>query len=1613
MCIFLPSCIPIVPCCQIISLSVHLSFHAHHSSPMLRLILPLAVLSATLLAGFWVPPSRADFPDPVIEGDTVVFRQMQSALQQAVTQYSPEKCYVHTDRTLYYPGDTLWFNAFVRNAGDLLPAERSQIVYVSLYNPQGSVLQQLKLQTLHGTAAGEFDLNRAWPGGRYQLVAHTNWMRNDSASFFRRDIVLQKAVKPRIHLKMEFERKAYGPGDEVSARFDASTLENTPVGNQSLQWTAYSEGKARGNGTAKTDANGRAYIKFRLPASLNTPDGLLEARIAHNGRSESISRPIPLVLNRVDLAFFPEGGDAIAHIPCRMAFKALNEYGKAADVEGYVADASGQRVAAFSSFHNGMGSFSFTPAADMQYTAHLTKPVVQQFKVPKAQRTGACLHLEEQNARHAIFSAGSSRAGTFYLAGTSQDKIFFFKEIHIKEKLEKIAVPIGDLPIGIARFTLLDANRTEMAERLVFLHRDRSLRIDITPNQASYAPREPVRLRLRVQDHLGRPVQGCFSMSVSDESLLTFADDKQGHLLSALLLEQDLKGTIEEPNFYFDPHEPTAPAALDYLMLTQGWRRFRWEKVLTPARQQAARFEGERTDIRGTLFKNEQGEVLPGRVLTLLPDNIHCTTDAKGFFEFKDIDWNADDSKVIVDPRGISKTVRYSDQMIILVEEQCMGHYRLTPGTQCLKGKVIDQESKAELIGVSLVMMKGGKNLKQGATTDIDGNYQLNATPGVYDVLVSYTGYKQHLLSNVRIMPNASNLVDVSMEPEALLDEVVVLAAPVSRVQKEQFQSAQPLTSEQITALPTRNVNQIVTNTSGQVNANEEEITIKGVRRNTQNYYIDGIRVLGAPSPTDELSEMTEDITAMGLSAEFSSQEEEMEAKEERLQPVFNKKKMDAARSVPNNRMQIVSGGLDPIAYFHRARQFYVPKYQRDDPAPEIRSDFRNTIYWNPAVVTDAFGEAVLDFVTSDAIANFRVTVEGLSDAGQPGRAEHKIFTEKALSLEVKTPPYVISGDTLRLDALAVGKNAHNAGGHFEAQVPAHFQLLRAENEGRSLVYRIGSPKNAGSDKVVLQWLANGRVLDRMALNIPTLERGFPVRQVFAGQKAQNTFHLHLMQPIEGSVEVALTAYPGALEEVLKSAERMLQQPGGCFEQVSSNNYPNLLVLDLLRRSRRSAPETEQRAKEYLTSGYHQLTGYECKGGGFDWWGREPAHEGLTAYGLLEFTDMKKVFPVDESLIQRTVKWLRSRRDGQGGWNINPNSLHGWQNDGVLAAYMAWAIAEAGYGKDFSAEINKAAETAWSSSDPYQMALLTNALFATGDARANRYLARLLEQQQPEGLWKGKTHSVLHADGPCFDMETTALGALALMKTTGHAAPLQRAMQYITGAKTEYGYGSTQSTVLALKALTEYVGNTDVQSGEGQLVVSVDGKRVKEIPVHAQIAKRIEVRDLGQYITHDHPRMEVFFEKGKTVLPFDLELKYASLQPLNTARCAVSLETALAQSEVEKGSTVRLSAVVRNTTEQVLASPMLVVGIPAGLTLQPWQLKKLMDEKRCDFYELWDGKAVFHFEQLPARAVRQIDLDLKADVAGVFEAPASQAFLYYQNDQRVWGKPQRVRVTAP
>ena len=109
-----------------------------------------------------------------------------------------------------------------------------------------------------------------------------------------------------------------------------------------------------------------------------------------------------------------------------------------------------------------------------------------------------------------------------------------------------------------------------------------------------------------------------------------------------------------------------------------------------------------------------------------------------------------------------------------------------------------------------------------------------------------------------------------------------------------------------------------------------------------------------------------------------------------------------------------------------------------------------------------------------------------------------------------------------------------------------------------------------------------------------------------------------------------MNVYPSTLADLQKGLEGLLREPCGCFEQTSTSNYPNVLILDYLQGSRPGrSPRSTAQARELLDRGYGKLTSFECPNTarrakeGYEWFGgTAPPHEALTAYGLLQFRDM-------------------------------------------------------------------------------------------------------------------------------------------------------------------------------------------------------------------------------------------------------------------------------------------------------------------------------------------------------------------------------------------------------
>src|SRR3954466_11929342 len=176
------------------------------------------------------------------------------------------------------------------------------------------------------------------------------------------------------------------------------------------------------------------------------------------------------------------------------------------------------------------------------------------------------------------------------------------------------------------------------------------------------------------------------------------------------------------------------------------------------------------------------------------------------------------------------------------------------------------------------------------------------------------------------------------------------------------------------------------------------------------------------------------------------------------------------------------------------------------------------------------------------------------------------------------------------------------------------------------------------------------------------------------------------------------------------------------MEQTSSAAYPNILVVDYVKKARVASPEILMKAEQYLNVGYQKLLTFERPGGGFDWWGSGEPLVWLSAYGLAEFNDMSKVMHIDRSIIDPTQAWLMKQREADGTW-AKIGATHGESIERMgdpkllLTSYVTWSLLESGLKTpEMQKSIEYIRQGIKDAENPYILALAANAL-ASWDAK--------------------------------------------------------------------------------------------------------------------------------------------------------------------------------------------------------------------------------------------------------------------------------------------------------
>ena len=559
------------------------------------------------------------------------------ALTKLNAKKKKELLYIHTDRDVYFSGDTLWFKAYVRSKATLRKSTLSRDLFVYLFNDEGKVVHEAKFIISDSGVQGQLALDYDLEKGNYYVVAYSSWMKNFGVEeVFRKKIEIKSARNISYNVVPLYDKKNYYPGDTVNIRIKCYNNLSHEVKYAGFVYKITGNNKIITQGKASREND---HISFVLPQKI---DGScrVELQGVHEGIRMEKNYKIPVHYN-VHVDFFPEGGQALNGVMSKMAFKATYSNGNPAQIKGKIMDEKGKVIHNIASQHKGMGMFSFIPKKDRNFYLKLTSPpkTKERYQLPKANDRGWLLNARNnQDKIYVDIKNGDSKKNICMIILMSRGHLFYSKVVPIKQS-ESLIITTDTLPSGIGVITLLDRYMLPKAERLVFVNYHKRNQVEITTNRKKYAPREKVKLNINITDTDNKPGLGDYSLAVVDEKLGLSETIIQPNILSMGYFSHEIRGKISNPGYYFQTGNRQEQYHLDLLLMTQGWRNYSYREQVKqvdslpdPVNQDA---------ISGKILKKRSvfdPKPTKGKVNVYFGGTSHIIeTDEKGNFTFRPV----------------------------------------------------------------------------------------------------------------------------------------------------------------------------------------------------------------------------------------------------------------------------------------------------------------------------------------------------------------------------------------------------------------------------------------------------------------------------------------------------------------------------------------------------------------------------------------------------------------------------------------------------------------------------------------------------------------------------------------------------------------------------------------------------------------------------------------------------------------------------------------------------------------------------------------------------------------------------------------------------------------
>jgi hypothetical protein len=782
-------------------------------------------------------------------------QQIDSMINVYGEKFPQEKVHVHFDKSLYNPGETIWFKAYLFSG--LLPSPISRNFYTELIDPTtGKMLQRKVTPIFEGTTAGSFDLPLTLTNASVIFRAYTTWMLNfDTAFVFSKNI--------RIVNK------------------------NT--------------------------------VADKKPAE-----------------------------NKTVLKFFPEGGDMIAELSNPVAFKAVDAFGIPVGVKGVVKNSKGAVVANFNSVHDGMGKFELEPQPNTTYVAEWQDEKGKSYKtdLPPARPNGALLQMIGSEKLQSFIIKRSSNATPelqkLYLVGNMYQQVVYKATINLSSNfMTSGTIPLTELPSGILELTLFNSKWEPLAERIVYINKeDYVFDAKINVGTKNVNNRGKNVISVEVPDTL----RSNMSISITDAAM---ADKGEDNIISRLMLTGDIKGYVFEPSYYFNVVDDSTRYYLDLVMLTNGWRRFKWNDLAA----------GKLPTIK---YPRDNYLSLRGEVLGMQASQIPVGSSINAFVEGKDS--SRQFFSLPLDSRG-----QFKEEGLIFFDTV----------------RVYYQFNKDKRLTERAVVSFNNGTLRGQSTLPLDSAWRI---PIPLDTSA---------LNRSKFIASEAARIRPELEKQVKTLEAVTVRAKQKSVKEQMdekyarglFAGGDAVSFDMVNDPFAQSATNIFQYLQGrvaglQINMNGANGPTLTWRQSNTSLFLDEMPVDASMIQNMPVSDIAY-VKAFrppffGASGGGSGG----------AIAIYTRKGNDAKA---NNAS--IPGGMEKnlLAGYAALKEFYQPDYSKEAALHDV-PDVRTTLYWAPYLLTDKSSRRVnIQFYNNDVTRRIKVILEGMNEEGRLTRIEKLI----------------------------------------------------------------------------------------------------------------------------------------------------------------------------------------------------------------------------------------------------------------------------------------------------------------------------------------------------------------------------------------------------------------------------------------------------------------------------------------------------------------------------------------------------------------------------------------------------------------------------------------------